>query len=109
MKLFFYLFSLYILVLAGIPCQADDDCCVDEIAMNAAHSPVNKTDKHPGYPGPCSPFFACGACHGFVVPTFGLTLCISWPVEAMPQAIYKSQALPDFHAIIWQPPKPRLV
>ncbi|HEV2482092.1 MAG TPA: hypothetical protein VGS79_20645 [Puia sp.] len=105
MKLFFCLFSVYILVLAGIPCQADDGCCADEMAVNGTHSASNKTDRHPGYPGPCSPFFACGACHGFVVPSFDVPLTAHRPAEAIRPAIYKSRPLPDFHAAIWQPPK----
>jgi hypothetical protein len=105
MKLFFCLFAVYILVLAGIPCEADDGCCTDEIAVNGTHLP---TEKRPGYPCPCSPFFACGACHGFVIPHVLLPLAAHRHVVAVRSAIYKSRLLADFHATIWQPPKPAM-
>ena len=105
MKVFFCLFAVYILVLAGIPCRADDGCCADEIAVNGTHS---STEKHPGYPCPCSPFFACGACHGFVIPCFDLPLTAHRHVVAVRPAIYQGRQLADFHAAIWQPPKPAM-
>ena len=105
MKLFLFLFPIYILVLAGIPCRADDECCVDEIIMSTSRPLPGKTNKRPDYPVPCSPFFACGACHGFVVPHPGLPVPEKQPDQPVQQAVYKSQSLPGFHASIWQPPK----
>src|SRR5689334_3283104 len=88
-KIFLCLFSLYILVLAGVPCRADDDCCTGRRECSR----------------PCSPFFACGGCHGFVVPSVELATPSPETVGAVKVAIYKSQPLPDFHALIWQPPR----
>lgn len=103
MRLFLFLFSLYILVLAGISCRADDDCCMDEIATAAAHhQPIKKNQE---YPQPCSPFFACGTCHGFVVPSFEVAVPGQQPKQLVQRAVYKDQPLPDFHAAIWQPPQ----
>jgi hypothetical protein len=98
MKVFLCLFSLYILLLSGIPCRADDDCCAQEIAANAPHPKKE-------YPQPCSPFFACGACHGFVIPYFDLPTPAHQSGQPVKQAVYKNQPLPDFHASIWQPPR----
>lgn len=97
MKLFLCLFSIYILVLAGIPCQAGDDCCTDGISANA-HPKQEKSS-------PCSPFFACGSCHGFVIPHFDLSLPEHRPGPCVAQAFYKNQPLPHFSSSIWQPPK----
>ena len=98
------LFALYILILGGIPCRADDDCCIEETIANA-HSPSGKAEHTPAYPRPCSPFFACGACHGFVVPDLAIGLPKSQPAKPVQQAIYKASTLPDFPSSIWQPPK----
>jgi hypothetical protein len=105
MKLLLCFFSLYILVLAGIPCRPDDDCCMDEIAANAARPQSEKQSGSREYPGPCSPFFACGACHGFVVPEPMPPVPAEQPMQLEQQAIYKGQPLPDFSPSIWQPPQ----
>ena len=102
-KLLLCLFSVYILVLAGIPCRADDDCCIDEMAATAAHQ--QPTKKSQDYPQPCSPFFACGTCHGFVVPSCEVAIPGQLPNQPVKRAVYKGQPLPDFHASIWQPPQ----
>jgi len=103
MKLLCCLFSLYILVLSGIPCRADDDCCMEEVAANAANP--KQTKGHPEYPRPCSPFFACGASHGFVIPECSTEAPPNYTVPAIHGSIYRSQPLPDFFASIWQPPQ----
>jgi len=105
MKMLLCLFSLYILTLAGIPCRADDGCCMEEIAVNAACSQPTKKTGHSEYPRPCSPFFACGACHGFIVPNPILPIPTQLPVQRQQQDIYEGQSLRDFSSSIWQPPQ----
>lgn len=105
MKWLLCLFSLYILVLSGIPCQADDDCCIEETFANATHARSKEQAKHPAYPRPCSPFFACCACHGFLVPDAGLALQRYQPAPQQQNSFYQAAALPDFTRSIWQPPK----
>ena len=105
MKVLFCLLALYFLVLAGIPCQADDDCCIDVVAAGTTPSQPGKTDRHTDYPSPCSPFFACGCCHGFVVPQPLVCLPKYQPAAPVQQAVYRPRPLPDFHGSIWQPPK----
>jgi hypothetical protein len=82
-KLFFCLFSVYILVLSAVPCRADDDST------------------------PCSPFVtcACGCCHGFPIPESGIDMPISEQLPVVHSTVYKAHPLPDFTANIWQPPK----
>jgi hypothetical protein len=105
MKWFVGLFALYILILGCIPCRADDDCCMEETIVNAAHTAASKDGQTPIPPSPCSPFFACGANHAVVVP--GMTLELPKTQTAVParQAIYKASPLPDFPPSIWQPPR----
>jgi hypothetical protein len=104
MKWFVYLFSLYILILSGIPCNADDDCCIDEISVTSIpNKQTGDTDHKPVCP--CSPFFACNTCHGVVVPNNSIEfLRVSLPV-AKQQYNYIEQPLLDFPSSIWQPPK----
>ncbi|HEY6900708.1 MAG TPA: hypothetical protein VI233_08705, partial [Puia sp.] len=102
-KLLLCLFSLYLLVLAGIPCRADDNCCIEEVAANAARPQPAK--GRPEYPQPCSPLFACGTCHGFLVPEYNTGLAPYDAIPAIHGAVYHSQPLPDFSPSIWQPPQ----
>jgi hypothetical protein len=105
MKWLLYLFSLYILVLSGIPCRADDDCCIEETFANAAHPQPEKTGQHPSYPSPCSPFFACGANHGVVIPDLRIQLVQPFHLQAKLPFFYTERSLAAFVSSIWQPPK----
>ena len=97
MKWLVYFLSLYVLLLSGIPCNADDDCCGSEI-NTTGHSGKKPT-------APCSPFFACCSCHGVVVPDMQLGLPDDAPVPPEHCSFYTEPSLPDFSASIWQPPQ----
>jgi hypothetical protein len=104
MKWFVYLFSLYILLLSGVPCNANDDCCMDEIAQTtASNKQTGNSDHKPVCP--CSPFFACGACHGAVVPNIIIEFSKNLPPVTRLQYFYTVQPLFNFPSSIWQPPK----
>jgi len=103
MKRLLYLLPLYILLLSAMPCQADDGCCIDEAINTAAHHRNSLPDNNTGLP--CSPFFACGACHGFIVPPAGISLQHK-DVPSMPGLILPaSNTFPGFSSFIWQPPR----
>jgi hypothetical protein len=98
-----YILPLYILLLSAMPCKADDGCCIDE-AYNTAAShknslPDNKTSL------PCSPFFACGACHGFIIPLAGIQLQHKEIHAAPTPSLQPDNTLPGFSSFIWQPPR----
>ena len=104
MKLLICLFSIYILILSGIPCSADDECCPDEISHVAKTERGSSSDNKPI--SPCSPFFACGACHGVTIPiynTIEFTQDLRFIVK--PQTLYKEKPLSDFVSFVWQPPQ----
>lgn len=104
MKWLVCLFSLYILLLSGIPCNADDDCCIDEISVTTSQNEETPDPDHkPACP--CSPFFACGACHGVVVPNTNIEFSNAIPPVIKPQYFYTERFLPGFQPAIWQPPK----
>ncbi len=107
MKRLLYLFPLYILLLSGIPCKASDGCCAEEVDATAAQTAAqHKNDFPDEKPAlPCSPFFACGACHGFIIPE--ITLLVLKPLlhdrKQMPPFI--DHYLGDFSPSTWQPPR----
>ena len=106
MKWLVYLFSLYVLALSGIPCSADDDCCIEE-TRSTAHSNCADEDASGHKPiAPCSPFFACGACHGITLPTIAIVTAPEYiPAPTEKTSFDQTYIKFDFHSIIWQPPK----
>lgn len=97
-------FSLYVLILSCIPCDADNDCCIDEITT-ASSSPNNSPDDQHKPACPCSPFFACSTCHIVLVPSYEITLFkASAPVSKL-DFFYRENDLRDFPPAIWQPPR----
>lgn len=103
MKRLLYLLPLYILLLSAIPCQADDGCCIDEAITTAVHHKNSLPDNKSSLP--CSPFFACGACHGFIVPQAGVMLQHKEIPSAPKLSLPASNTLPGFTTFIWQPPR----
>ncbi|SEM05248.1 hypothetical protein SAMN04488505_103244 [Chitinophaga rupis] len=103
MKFLVYLFSLYVLLLSGVPCDTDSDCCADEIAQTSSNRTAKDHDHRPACP--CSPFFACGACHSIVIPTVQIKLPGQLPTVENLYFFYITPSLPDFPASIWQPPQ----
>ncbi|RXK80436.1 DUF6660 family protein [Filimonas effusa] len=106
MKWLVFLFSLYVLVLSGIPCSADDDCCIEESRSltSSQHEKSSDSDHKPM--SPCSPFFACGACHGITLPVLTVICAPEYvPVLVEKTSFYQEYIKFDFHSNIWQPPK----
>ncbi|BAV07562.1 hypothetical protein [Filimonas lacunae] len=106
MKWLAFLFALYLLALSGIPCSADDGCCMGEKDISANAHCEKENDTGHNYPAPCSPFFACGACHAVTLPATAI-MEVPYPVMAsvLHLAYYTPQQLPQFTAVIWQPPR----
>ncbi|MDR3715992.1 MAG: hypothetical protein P4L51_24565 [Puia sp.] len=108
MKRLLYLFSLYILLLSGVPCSPDDECCREEInatalaRQNSGH-PDKTTDHKSGLP--CSPLFPCGACSGIVIPDQIVQTVQPLPSIAKQVSLYTQRPLLTFTPAIWQPPK----
>ncbi|MET3879322.1 hypothetical protein [Chitinophaga sp. OAE865] len=104
MKWLVYLFSLYVLLLSGVPCDADDDCCSD-FTTQTSHHPGSETGKNHKPVSPCSPFFACGAVHAIVVPEAYRVKPLPLQPLAELHSNYTAPQLGDFSPAIWQPPK----
>lgn len=104
MKWFAWLLSFYILLLSGIPCSAQDNCCIEEIKTTTdAHQCPEEADHNPTCP--CSPFFACGANHGAIVPVLYPNLLEVLPEVRKEYPFFNEETLVRFSAIVRQPPK----
>ena len=103
-KRLLYLFPFYILFLSGVPCSPYDGC--DEELNIAAHTSntAGKTDHKTD--SPCSPFFACGANHGVVIPDLQIDLALVPTLIVQLQFLFSEMPLLAFIPSVWQPPKP---
>ncbi|NDU95118.1 DUF6660 family protein [Spirosoma terrae] len=105
MKVVVYVFSLWILLLSGLPCP-DADCHAHErVTANTATSQHTDEQDHKA---PCSPFCHCATCLGFSVPLpFGYTRPAQSMTAGLSQQIftYLSPFLADVARSVWQPPK----
>ncbi|WP_371729837.1 DUF6660 family protein [Chitinophaga sp. SYP-B3965] len=105
MKWLVYIFSFYIMLLSGVPCNADNECCTDEICDTA--TPDHETKDKDHKPAcPCSPFTTCGACHAITVPDTQIELIHVLYADKKTFCNYTVTLLSDFPPSIWQPPKP---
>ena len=96
-----YLFAFYVLLLTAIPCNPQDNCCSKEMNLSSKSGlPANSKPEFP-----CSPFFACGANHGIVIPN--LEIKISRPEHYTKNTRTLITEEPSFISLspIWQPPK----
>ncbi|HUM45753.1 MAG TPA: hypothetical protein PLD84_02420 [Chitinophagales bacterium] len=104
MKLFCYLFSIYILALSVVPCN-DPHECENNGQLVFLSAPDHSDHSHETES--CSPFCICSCCgtqsiSQFVQDCFGN----NFPVTASKaHSIYSSVFIVDFFAAIWQPPK----
>ncbi|WP_120181565.1 hypothetical protein [Pelobium manganitolerans] len=87
------IFSVYVLLLSAMPCNAKNDC--DNIKHHSKEQTTNC----------CSPFFACNACAGFVFTKQNFTL--NHPVKPLEKRCgeYHCNSVSEFQQSIWQPPK----
>ncbi|MBD2701252.1 hypothetical protein IC229_11435 [Spirosoma sp. BT702] len=109
MRLVISLFSVWLLLLSGLPCP-DAECHAHENRA-AATSPSHPADDHDhGHKAPCSPFCHCATCLGFSTPQpFRYYVPIELPESSPARQVftYLSPSHADVTSGIWQPPKLR--
>lgn len=99
MKLISYIFSVYLILLAVIPCCAFDNCPDDKITQAEKHE---KGDKDCGN---CSPFFSCEGCATATVSEVPLeNELINLSIVSV-YTNYTQQHLSKADNEFWQPPK----
>ncbi len=81
MKALAFLLAFMTLILSVTPCCVGESHCVEEMAIECTeHSDAEQDTPHPN--PPCSPYYACGNCLGFVYqPGSSLTLCFLFFTE----------------------------
>lgn len=101
--------SLYLLVLAMLPCT-DGMALGESHILNTQQLEVNHADEHEhdkGVADHCSPLCACSCCHITIRPPADMTWGISFtPMlgEKLPHLYSNLYGLTDSDDI-WQPPK----
>jgi hypothetical protein len=96
-----HLLAFYVLLLTVIPCNPQDNCCNEEItASSRSGLPTNSKPEFP-----CSPFFACGANHGIVIPE--VEIQVYQLRHHTEKRIAQNTEKPSFlsRPSVWQPPK----
>ncbi|WP_367916120.1 DUF6660 family protein [Leadbetterella sp. DM7] len=105
MRLFAYIFSIYILALSVVPCSdAYNDCQNDTAYKEYSQAHNHHTDHNDN----CSPFCTCTCCstsvnlkftsHKFQITKLVVSSQITYPVRDF-------SFVSNYYGNIWQPPK----
>ncbi|WP_157585230.1 DUF6660 family protein [Runella zeae] len=105
MKILAIILSIYVLVLASLPCR--DDACHGMTNGKASSSQSNHTDNHGGTKS-CSPFCTC--CGSIISLGFHSPVSVpenqtSFFTQKVKIAFYNDSFFSNFYGNIWQPPK----
>lgn len=104
MKTWAFIFSLYITLLAAVPCCAFDNCPDDKATTEHAADAHEQGDEDGC--GTCSPFFNCSTCNvSFVSNTPFVFDVILAGTTTHQQSHYASAVISSTSGKIWQPPK----
>ena len=104
MRLLVLLLATYVLVLAGVPCDA---LCRDEPVAAAGQGAPAHSDG-PDDCKSCSPFSVCAACPGFTLPASAGHAPPAGGLPALAPArlpAYRPPYALEVAARIWQPPR----
>jgi hypothetical protein len=102
-KFFCYLSAIIVLLLTAKPCCADNDCGIKNTITK--NTPAKSSPKEKDCQG-CSPFFACGACTGFIVAKAVNHSPFLLPETHVKHVIAYHRPYPEDVALsIWQPPQ----
>ncbi|WP_309922238.1 MULTISPECIES: DUF6660 family protein [unclassified Arcicella] len=109
MKIYSVILSMYILVLACLPCGDVNDC---NKVSGDTHYSLSKTNhtEHTEDTETCSPFCTCACCgmniaFRFYLPTLTIENESSF-YTGKTIIVYKNESpLSNFYGNIWQPPK----
>ncbi|RAJ79248.1 hypothetical protein CLV59_106309 [Chitinophaga dinghuensis] len=103
MRLFIFIFSIYILVLSCIPCTDAEG------AANNLIKTEQLTSSNPDHLSPqpdfCSPLCICNCCNVHVVPVTTTFPAVFHPLEEYIFPNMITSLHPSAAAAIWQPPR----
>ena len=103
-KIIAFIFSLYILLLSGMPCTDAQDC---NLPTTTQVSATQSHDNHQHETEHCPPLCHCSCCSVAVskMPLLAFTYVKPTFVVKENFSFYKSHHLTGFLEAVWQPPK----
>ena len=108
MKVFCFIFSVYILLLSLAPCDELTAMAEFENANVSQETFIHNDFQTDENGDDCSPFCICSCCHFSTVyqfKTFSVTEKITILAVSTPENSYQNPYLKDHKNSIWQPPK----
>lgn len=99
------LLAVCILALSGVPCKADDDCCMGVTHEAACTADEEEDCGEHQEEMPCSPFFSCGAVHAITVPEKSIELPAVPVFPFIRQYFYSTGSATGNRSVVWQPPR----
>ncbi|MES2691018.1 MAG: DUF6660 family protein [Bacteroidota bacterium] len=105
MKTWVVIFSIYVTLLAVVPCCVFDNCPDDKTATAQSADAGHEQGDEDGC-GTCSPFFNCSTCNvSFVTNTLFVYDFVPDGTTSAFQSHYASAVIKNTSGKIWQPPK----
>lgn len=104
MKWFTLILSLYMVLIACIPCM-DEEAMEENTQTTAILKATTAQDQHAPLPDLCSPLCLCSCCSGFVINSVNTILPSPAAGAVERYAYYQPQATLAPSYSIWQPPK----
>ena len=103
-KIIAFIFSLYILLLSGMPCTDAQDC---NLPTTTQMSATQSHDNHQHESEHCPPLCHCSCCSVAVskLPTFALVYKKLPLANQLKFSFYHSHHTSGFLEAVWQPPK----
>ncbi|HQU86216.1 MAG TPA: hypothetical protein PKY59_24015 [Pyrinomonadaceae bacterium] len=108
MKVFCFIFIIYILVLSLTPCDemlANAEFTNNEISKQKAFSENSDSEKNGDE---CSPFCICSCCHfstAYQLKSFTITNKVIVAGIFSTENSYKNPYTKEYKTSVWQPPK----
>ncbi len=102
MRIFTFIFSLFILVLSIVPCSDDENCNEANIELSSDHA------DHDHEEDSCTPFCTCSCCScaGFVFLALKFHVTLQEAKILSPAVtINNSDFISNYFNSFWQPPK----
>jgi hypothetical protein len=102
-KILCLLLAVYVMMLSGKPCCADNDC--HEKFTTKTEQSSKSSSKEKECSG-CSPFFTCGSCVGFIVSKpITITFAVISENYTLHFTAYREPDVKKIALSVWLPPK----
>jgi hypothetical protein len=100
-----FILSVFVLLLATIPCCLADDCTDEEVPAEQTADSDKEQSRADANCGLCSPFYSCHTCPGFAFTNTTPKIPLVLLADIKSYITCNQNSLFTFAASIWQPPK----